>query len=160
MALVPTTLDVLGPKLVAKIEATTPRITYKGAEGWKHYERPATASRTRRFRLLWESQPWPRGQPRIFTNSVGEHLALLRVRADYLGTFEDLGPLIEEDWHQLRKEMHALSGSGADGLMLILETAAAPRLVGSDPRLRGSTAEERDVLQVDLTYDVRYLRTR
>lgn len=151
MALTPTTLDVLGPKLVAKIEATTPRITYKGAEGWKHYERPASGSRTRRFRMLWEPLGWPRGQARVCTNDVEENLALLRVRTDYVGTFEDLAPLIDEDWHQLRKEMHTLSGSGADGLMLILETATPPR-----PVIGG----ERDVLQVDLTYDVRYLRTR
>lgn len=97
--------------------------------------------------MLWEPGPFvARG---IFTNGIVDTEVLLKVRTDYVGTFEHLAHVVQDDWHQLRDRMHQISADDANGLILILTT---PRLPAPLP--------ERDAIQIDLTYQVRYAQAR
>jgi hypothetical protein len=148
MPLAATTLDVLEDLFVDQILGTTPRIQVKGGESWKHYKHHVgSASRTRRFRLIWGTGPaFLAGT--IQSPTAGEVEAELRVRADYAATHRENMALVQDDWHQLRDRLHKL---GAPGVTLITATRAA--IVEGD-------AASTDTFQVDLTYTVRYMQAR
>lgn len=149
MSLVATKLDALDTLITAQILATTPRITYKGAEAWKRYGQDAAgASTSRRFRLVWEEGNYfPRG---IFSRNACETLATLRVRVDYVGEHERLQHVRQDDLHQLRDRMQALTADGANGLVLVQAVSVT----------RPPNWAAADAGQFDLVYSVRYLQAR
>jgi hypothetical protein len=147
MGLSATTLPTLGDLFVARIEATTPRITYKGAEGWKHYKRPAESpTRTRRFRLLWDPGGFRTGG--TFTNARVQLEVGLRVVTDYAGVYEQIAHIVQDDWQQLRDRMQALASDDSNGLLWV--RAEQPPVI----------PPEADVVQVELTYRVSYAQSR
>lgn len=149
MALIPTTLDVLKDLFVEQIRETEPRIQSQQAKGWAPYEQSkASASRTRRFRVYWEAGNFVTGG--IFSLAAVDTSAPLRIRVDYVGRHEELAPLIQDDFHQIRDRLHKLTADGANGLILVQGVRVeAP-----------SQAEKTDVAQYDLVYQVRYLQRR
>jgi len=143
-----TTTDVLTDLFRGAIIAITPRIMFKGAEGWKPYGREtSTIGPTRTFRFGWSA-----GNihvPGIFTDGVVEMDAEMRVRTDYQGNHDEMQHAIIEDFHQLHETLSALK-STSNGLMLV--EAIGPQYRDGD--------EEDDIAVVDHTFNVRYLRTR
>lgn len=129
------------------IVGISPRIAYKGGEGWKPYEAPVEgASRTRRFRLVWDAGGiQPRG---AMAGQAIEHFATLRVRTDYVGKADKNQYVFIDDFHQLRDTLSNLKGSSS-GLVMV----AALRI----EEVRGETDRD-DVVVVDHVYQVRYMR--
>lgn len=152
-SLTPTTIAALEPLLEAQIIATTPRITVAGSDGWRKRDKAtAGAGRTRRFQLVWEPGNYFQGG--IFTPAAVEVDAVLRVRTDYAAQQANNMHLIQDDWHQLRDRMSALTADPATGLVFVQTTRPQPVAVTAEK------AVGKDVLQIDLTYQVRYLQAR
>ena len=155
MALTPTTTAALEDLFKAQILATTPRIAYQGAAGWKLYERQVqSAAQTRRFRLVWGEGLPVRGG--IFTNQSMEVIAELAVRTDYVGQHQELGHLRQDDLHQIRDRLHELAADPDNGLVLVQTISVRP--VALEPSTR--EAASKDAAAFDLRYQVRYLLAR
>lgn len=144
----PTTTDALTDLFRAAIVSITPTIVYKGAEEWKPYDREVSGpSTTRRFRIGWSAGSI--FTPGIYTNGVVETTAECRIRTDYAGDHNEMQHAIIEDYHQLCERLASLKGP-SNGLMLV----ERDRLIFRDGD------EDSDVVQVDHTFQVRYLRAR
>lgn len=143
-----TNTDALTDLFREAIVGIVPTITYKGAEGWKPYNREAAGpSTTRRFRIGWSAGSF--FSPGIFTDGVVETLCECRIRTDYAGNADEMQHAIIEDYHQLCETLAALK-SPSNGLMLVERDGVIFR--DGDP--------DNDVVQVDHTFQVRYLRAR
>lgn len=145
--MIATTEETLHDLFKAAILAISPRITYKGAAGWKPYEKAKDGGdRTRAFRLIW-SPPELRTGGAVF-GSIFEHEAELRVRTDYAGQHDKTQFAIVDDHVHLRDVLSALKASD-NGLQLV-EPIRLDR--------RGSS-EDDDVIQIDHVYSVRFMRS-
>ena len=146
--MIATTEEALDGLFRTAILAISPRLTYQGATRWHAYDKArAGASQTRSFRLVW-------GTPQLRTGGavfggIFEHEVPLRVRTDYAGGHQLTQFLIADDYLQLRDVLSALKETG-NGLQLVTPVESRRRL--------GAT-EDADVVQVDHTYSVRYMRT-
>jgi hypothetical protein len=146
--MIATNEETLAELFTTAIIAIAPRLTYKGAEGWKPYNREVDgASRTRRFRLVWP--PGATGlQPRgTSAGDIFEHFAELRVRTDYAGEHAKQQHLIIDDFHQLADTLSATK-AGNNGVVLVERLRTAPVVGG----------ESDDVVKVDHIFTVRYMR--
>jgi hypothetical protein len=143
----PTNEDTLSDLFRDAIVGVSPRIAFKGGERWKPYERPVEgASRTRRFRLIWESGGiQPRG---AMAGQAIEHQAVLRVRTDYVGTADGNQHAMIDDFHQLRDTLSNLKATN-NGVVMVTGLRVQ--------EVRGGTDSD-DVVVVDHTYQVRYMR--
>jgi hypothetical protein len=154
-----TTLDALEELLAQRILETTPRIAAQRSKVWQRYKAAnSAATTTRRFRIVWgQGRMFDRG---FFTGSKTETAALLRVRVDYIGDPQQLQPMVQDDWLQLRDRLAALAHDPANGLVYLRETRTPPaRVADTDhARQRASATGQAssDAIQVDLTYDIRY----
>ena len=158
-----TTMPELAALFVAAIIGVTPALTYQGGERWKHYDRATdAASRTRRFRLVWKPGPVVGGG--YWGVNSQEVTSVLAVRTDYAGHHERLTHLIQSDWHQLRDVLAQLHVPITNGLTQLHATSSPPSMVADSihgrAQLLDRAASSADVIQVDLTYDVRYMRAR
>lgn len=159
----PTTLEALTSRIRDVILAVEPRIIYLQSERWRYAEKlTSAAARTRRFTLVWLPGPFVPGG--YFSNGAQEHSATLNVRTDYCGEPEKLQWLVQDDWSQLRDEIHTLTADITSGLTLLLPTSSAPSLADDTPQGR-SRVTSRDptaspAFQIDLSYDLRYLQAR
>jgi len=150
MALTATTPFVLNGLISELIRGTTPRVTYQQASGWEPYtEQVGSASRSRRFRLVWEEGNFHAGG--IFTRGV-ETSAILRVRTDYVGEHQQMQFMREDDKHQLRDRIHTLSEDSTTGFVLI-----EPDGIRTE---RPPDWDSANAGQWDHVYPIRYLRAR
>jgi hypothetical protein len=161
MGITPTTVAQLETLFIDRIRETTPAVTFGDDAGWKHYRRSADAATTsRRFTLRWDPGRHVRGG--IWTNAVVELEATLRVRTDYAAGHEYNSEMIQSDWSQLRFELSQLSQDQANGLILVLQTTSPPTQVADNNHARQRVSAQgipsSDTVQVDLTYQVRYLK--
>ena len=163
LAISTTTLLELRDLFEARIRSTVPVVLPQQANRWKVYrDATDTASKMRRARvILTMGTFFKRG---YFTNRKVETTALLRVRVDYARKAGDLTMLIQSDWHQLRERLATLTADPVNGLVWLETTTAPPTQVAetNQGRSRISTASlaSTDFAQVDLTYDLRYMRAR
>jgi hypothetical protein len=125
----------------------TPSITYKGSEGWKPYDRAVGgATRTRRFRLLWE--PGSLVERGAMAGNVFETEAILRVRTDYTGDQAKTQFVWIEDFHQIGNVLTQIKATN-NGVMLVTRQSVQEILGESDSD---------DVVQIDHVYSVRFMR--
>lgn len=145
----PTTESAMDSLIETAIVAISPGETYKGAEEWKPYNRETREpTRSRRFRLVWEAAE--RFEGGIFTPRAVETVSTLIVRTDYAGAHEHQQRAVIADHWQLQEAIQALKGAST-GIILV-RSAGKPDFGTADP----ST----DVVRVDHTFLVRYLRAR
>lgn len=145
--MIATNEETLTELFTAAIVGMTPRLQYKGAESWKPYERENSGpSRTRHFRMVWVAgNIQPRG---TLAGNIIEHYATLRVRTDYAGEHAKQQHIIIDDFHQLGDVLSALKSTD-NGVVLVERI---------EPRERRGFFDENDVVRVDHTYRVRFLR--
>ena len=158
-----TTLEDLEPLLVEVIEAIVPRVTNRGSQRWKHYEKgKISAAGTRQFTLRWAPGPFKPGG--YFTNSDVEQAAILTVRVDYSGQHETNMWLIQDDYAQLRDRMNILTADISTGLVSILRTPVPPSVAGDTgqgrARLSDRAASNTDTIQIDHQFAVTYMQAR
>lgn len=150
MALTATTESELAELFVAAIVALTPRLTYKGAEGWKPYSREvAGASTTRRFRLVWSPgtiQPNGAKALRVMEINAG-----LRVRTDYCGDHSETQYLMADDFWQLADALTALKSSSTPNGLVLVEPETWEAADAADD-------DSTDVTKIDHRFRVRFMR--
>lgn len=145
--MIPTNEETLSDLFTAAIIAITPRTQYKGAEGWKPYQREVDApTTTRRFRLLWEEGGLQVGG--AMAGDIIEHFAELRVRTDYAGSHAQHMYAVIDDFHQLGDVLTATKATD-NGVVLVTRQRVEHVGVGD---------ESSDVIKVDHVYTVRYMR--
>ena len=145
--MIATNEDSLTELFTTAIVGLTPRLTYKGAEEWRPYDRAVSGpSRTRRFRLIWGA---PNLQPRAgMAGQIIEHVAEMRVRTDYAGEHAQQQFIIIDDFHQLGDTLTALKASD-NGVQLVTRLRIEQRV--------GKTDTD-DVVQIDHVFAVRFMR--
>lgn len=148
--MIATTENVLTEAFTDAIIALVPRLLYKGAESWKSYERERSLpSRTRAFRILWTAGGLqPRG---AMFGHVFEHWGECRIRTDYAGEHSKQQHIVIDDFHQIGDALTVLKDSSESNGIMVVERIA-PRPVRGEPT-------ENDVVRVDHTYRVRYMRS-
>jgi hypothetical protein len=145
--MIATNEETLSELFTAAIVAMTPRLQYKGAEGWQPYTRAVGApTTTRRFRLLWTSEGRQPGRGAA-AGAIIEHRALLRVRTDYAGEHAKQQFIVADDFHQLGD---TLTATKAPDTGVVLVERLSHKTVEGD--------EDTDVIRVDHTYRVRFMR--
>ena len=145
--MIATTEESLTELFTDAIIALTPRLTFKGGELWKAYNREVSGpSTTRRFRLVWEAgNIFPGG---AMAGDVFEHAALLRVRTDYAGEHAAQQHIMIDDFHQLGDALTATKATD-NGVMLVTRLRVEERVGNTD---------DTDVVQIDHVYQVRFMR--
>lgn len=152
----PTTENELTDLFRATIVALVPRVTYKGAEGWKPYNREnANASTTRRFRQLWAFGGIVPGG--AMAGTAFEVFSTLRIRTDYAGDNDRAQYLVIDDALQLQDVLSALKSTETDhGLVLVTWQSSDPAN-DVDPSTDSPTDTD-DVVRIDHTFEIRYIR--
>lgn len=152
----PTTENELTDLFRATIVALAPRVTYKGAEGWKPYNREnANASTTRRFRFLWSLVGIVPGG--AMAGSAIEVASTLRIRTDYTGDNDRAQFCVIDDALQLQDVLSALKSGGTDHGLVLVTWQASDIASDVDPSTDSPT-ETDDTIRVDHTFEIRYIR--
>lgn len=152
----PTTENELTDLFKATIVALVPRVTYKGAEGWKPYNREnANASATRRFRLLWAFGGIVPGG--AMAGLAIEVFSTLRIRTDYAGDNDRAQYLVIDDALQLQDVLSALKSAGTDHGLVLVTWQSSDIATDADPSTDSPT-ETDDVIRIDHTFEIRYIR--
>lgn len=146
--MIATNEETLAELFTDAIIGIVPRMTYKGAESWKPYEREVgNPTRTRRFRIVIRRPQLVSGGASAGYNF--EHSAELRVRTDYVGDHSKVQFTVADDFMQLRDVLSGLKAT--DNGVMVVEAV--------DYRERDSFTLDDDILLVDHVFRCRYMRS-
>lgn len=142
--MIATTTAELTTLFTAAIVAITPTLAYKGAQGWRPYDRKVeTPTTTRRFRLAWEAGGRQPGG--TMAAPIHEYFAFLRVQTDYAGEHAKQQHILIEDFYQLEETLTAAKATD-NGVVMV-----------EGLRIEGDQ-DGKDVVQIDHVFRVRYMR--